>query len=307
MRMICKILLAFIILLTLLVTLITLFIYGFNLAVSTLCNISNEFSLTEEFSPFFNTDDSQLVALANQCLGKKADGDLFKVINVDAFNGLQDMLKGIQNFNLELTNINNMGNTSSTLQTISSAINDVLSGNAHSHSTVSSQLASLNSMVKCANLEFAMILSSTAQVKSITDKGQLQAGACYNLTSAETIRASLEVSFTANRTAFSTLSSKVTSAHSNYQTTVTSLKSARVDFGNIYKQLEDSFGKMQQFQSDFKTTFDCKILQQLFYNLEYNMCGSFKKNLYILMVFLYIISYIMFFLNCCICCMTKRK
>jgi uncharacterized protein YpmS len=88
MRLVCKILLAFIILLTLLVTLITLFIYFFNLAVATLCNVSNDFNITKEFSPYFNTDDSQLVALANHCLGSTADGDLFKVIKVDAFSGL---------------------------------------------------------------------------------------------------------------------------------------------------------------------------------------------------------------------------
>ena len=58
MRLFCKILLAFIILLTLLITLITLFIYIFNLGVATLCNITNEFNMTKEFSPYFNTDNS---------------------------------------------------------------------------------------------------------------------------------------------------------------------------------------------------------------------------------------------------------
>jgi hypothetical protein len=52
---------------------------------------------------------------------------------------------------------------------------------------------------------------------------------------------------------------------------------------------------------------DCRILANLFLNLEYSMCGSFRKNTYILMCFLYIISYVMFFLNCCICCMTKKQ
>lgn len=136
MRMVCKILLAFIILLTLLITLITLFIYAFNLAVSTVCNISNDFSLTKEFSPYFNTDDSQLVALANNCLGGEASGDLFKVINVDAFDGLQSMMKGIQNFNLKISDISNKSNTSPVLSPISSSINDVLNGTAFSHVSV---------------------------------------------------------------------------------------------------------------------------------------------------------------------------
>jgi hypothetical protein len=65
----------------------------------------------------------------------------------------------------------------------------------------------------------------------------------------------------ANRTSFSTLSSRVTSAQSNYQTNITALKTARTDFNTIYKQLEDAFSKMQVMQADFSTTFNCKILQ----------------------------------------------
>ena len=43
MRVICKIILAFIILLTLCITLITLFFYAFNLTVATICNVSDAF------------------------------------------------------------------------------------------------------------------------------------------------------------------------------------------------------------------------------------------------------------------------
>lgn len=44
MRFPCKIILAFVILLTLLITLITLFFFAFNLTVATICNVSNAFS-----------------------------------------------------------------------------------------------------------------------------------------------------------------------------------------------------------------------------------------------------------------------
>jgi hypothetical protein len=83
------------------------------------------------------------------------------------------MIKGIQNFNLKIADISNMSNTSPTLSPISSSINDVLGGNAFSHASVQSQLQTLNSMVKCASIEFAMILTSTAAQKSITDKSQI--------------------------------------------------------------------------------------------------------------------------------------
>jgi hypothetical protein len=58
MRIACKIVLAFIILLTLLITLITLFVYAFNLTVATVCNVSDAFTITEDFTPYFNTNDS---------------------------------------------------------------------------------------------------------------------------------------------------------------------------------------------------------------------------------------------------------
>jgi hypothetical protein len=171
------------------------------------------------------------------------------------------MIKGIQNFNYKITEVNNMSNSSPTLSPISSSINDVLSGNTYSHDSVQSQLQTLNSLVKCASFEFGMILTSTAALKSITDKSQIQAGACYNQSTAENLRALLEASFLANRTSFSTLSSRVTSAQSNYQTNVTALKTARTDFNTIYLQLEDAFSKMSVMQADFYTTFNCKILQ----------------------------------------------
>lgn len=84
----CKIILVFVILLTLLITLITLFFYAFNLTVSTVCNVSNAFSETEDFTSYFNSTDGQLVQLANKCLGSKADGDIFAVINISQFSGL---------------------------------------------------------------------------------------------------------------------------------------------------------------------------------------------------------------------------
>ena len=58
MRVACKIILAFIILLTLCITLITLFLFAFNLIVSTVCNISDAFYKTADFTPYFNTTDS---------------------------------------------------------------------------------------------------------------------------------------------------------------------------------------------------------------------------------------------------------
>jgi hypothetical protein len=136
MRLFCKILLAFIILLTLLITLITLFIYAFNLAIGTICNVSDEFIKTKDFTPYFNTDDSLLASLANNCLGSDAKGDIFAVIKVDAFTGLKEMLKGITNYNFKIEDINSRSNNSATLAPISSSINDVLSGNAYSHASV---------------------------------------------------------------------------------------------------------------------------------------------------------------------------
>lgn len=58
MRVVCKIILAFIILLTLCITLITLFFYLFNLTVATICNVTDAFYQTSDFTPYFNTTDS---------------------------------------------------------------------------------------------------------------------------------------------------------------------------------------------------------------------------------------------------------
>ena len=58
MRVACKIVLAFIILLTLLITLITLFFYAFTLTVDTVCNVSDAFYQTADFTQYFNTTDS---------------------------------------------------------------------------------------------------------------------------------------------------------------------------------------------------------------------------------------------------------
>jgi CHASE3 domain sensor protein len=88
MRIPCKIILAFIILLTLCITLITLFLYAFNLTVATVCNVTNAFFSTLDFAQYFNTTDSQLVQLANKCLGSNANGDIFAVINISQFQGL---------------------------------------------------------------------------------------------------------------------------------------------------------------------------------------------------------------------------
>ena len=88
MRMVCKLVLAFIILLTLLITLITLFFFLLNLSVSTVCNLSDQFANTPDFTNYFNTTDSNLVSMANICIGSKATGDIFSVINISSFDGL---------------------------------------------------------------------------------------------------------------------------------------------------------------------------------------------------------------------------
>lgn len=128
MRVICKIILAFVILLTLLITLITLFIFAFNLAISTLCNVSDQFYQTADFTPYFNTTDSQLVQLANKCIGQNANGDLFAVINISSFDGVRGMIEGIQNYKLYQGDVNGMSNTSSTLVPVQSAVSKVLDG-----------------------------------------------------------------------------------------------------------------------------------------------------------------------------------
>lgn len=69
MRFLCKILLAVIIFLTLIITLISIFFLLFNFLVSTFCNITHEFASITDFSPYFSTTESQLVRLANTCIG----------------------------------------------------------------------------------------------------------------------------------------------------------------------------------------------------------------------------------------------
>ena len=100
MRVACKIILAVVMLLTLAISLITLFMYFFNLTVSTVCNVADTFYTVSDFTQYFNTTDFQLVQLANKCIGQNANGDLFAVINISQFSGLQTLLTGIQNYKL---------------------------------------------------------------------------------------------------------------------------------------------------------------------------------------------------------------
>lgn len=88
MRLICKLVLALIILLTLLITLITLFFFAFNLTVASVCNLSDQFGSTPDFTTYFNSTDSNLVSMANKCIGSNATGDIFAVINISSFDGL---------------------------------------------------------------------------------------------------------------------------------------------------------------------------------------------------------------------------
>ena len=176
MRLSCKIILAFVILLTLLITLITLFFYAFNLTVASVCNISDQFHQTADFSPYFNTDDSQLVVLANKCLGSNANGDLFAVINISSFSGIQGLLEGIQNYKIKMTDIDTMSTNSTTLIPVQTSVSKVLDGSEASHTTVASQLSALNSIVACASITFALVSQSTSTVKSVTDKSVLTSG-----------------------------------------------------------------------------------------------------------------------------------
>lgn len=296
----------FIVLLTLLITLITLFFFGFNLIISTVCNLAQNFSDTADFTNYFNSTDSNLVSLANKCMGANATGDFFDVINISSFDGLQKMIKGIQNFNFRLQEIKTMSDQSSSLAPISSAVGKVQDGSSSSQDTVATQLSSLNQLTSCAKITFAMINTSSSGVISVKDKSALTIGQCYSYDQAEAKRALLEASYTSNQTAFSSLSNLITQSQSRYTSNVKSLKDATNDFNTIYNAVQQTFAKISTIQADFSKTFDCRILSDLFSNLEGSMCGSFRKNVHILMIFLYIISYIMFFLNCCICCMFKK-
>jgi hypothetical protein len=61
MRIACKIILVVVIFLTLCISLITLFMYFFNLTVSTVCNVADTFYTVSDFTKYFNTTDFLLV------------------------------------------------------------------------------------------------------------------------------------------------------------------------------------------------------------------------------------------------------
>lgn len=87
-RITCKFILLFIIILTMLIALITLFFFGFSLLSFTFCNVASSLLNTQDFTQYFGSADAQLVTLFNHCIGKNADGQLFSIVGNADFSGI---------------------------------------------------------------------------------------------------------------------------------------------------------------------------------------------------------------------------
>lgn len=168
-------------------------------------------------------------------------------------------MENFTNFKQETSNVNNLNTTATTTQTPVTRTASVLTGAEIPFTSITNNLAALNSAVTCASITFGYIASTTGSTKSVNDTTVLNNSGCYNYNTAEALRANLALAWSSNHTAYNSFSTVLSTANTTYTTDVTAVQASISDFNSIYAVFSTTLTQLVSLAKGFTSATDCRI------------------------------------------------
>ncbi len=165
---------------------------------------------------------------------------------------------------------------------------------------------SLNDLISCGDkyFEIATVNCTDTDCIAIADTSTWSPPGCTSDSSlAQDMFNDLKNSYDSN---FSLMNNMINDLDGTPHTNFRSLRSKLITTINTFEDIEDGLSNtlstVSSFTEGFNSIADCRIMRKEIKDLESGLCFSVRKNIFMLFVFLSLLTFLLLTMNFCICC-----
>ena len=308
-------------LLTLFLAIISIILLIATTGVSSFCEVTEEFlvatNINDVLTEFSITFDDEVISDAfNRCIPANASGDLSSLVggsgeNEEYMNYIEEFLDGLTSFKRRVKVVESGTIDSEAILARNEDWDKIQNGLKFDHNNISNSLSQLNNLIRCGDITFRMnasaCTSSDVGCQGIATTDSFSAPSCSSDTSrANTLFTNLRNYYTDTNTLLGNMiddlgSTTADTPNNRFRTAKQELRDSIVNYNAISSTLSNTIEASAEFDEDFSTLSDCRIIRTQFNNLESVFCFSVNKDIYLFFVFTSIACFLLFMFNWFLC------